>query len=291
MERLFVDDLTAIDCSVLDRERGLVGTSWIVDLELAGNLDQQGMLFDFGLIKKQIKDLIDRDIDHKLVIPVNDPGCVIQQAENSVLVEFTDAHGRYFRLKSPEDAICMIDCEKIAPGGIAAWLAAMITEALPDNVTAASIVLRQEDDQASFYHYSHGLKKHDGNCQRIAHGHRSRIEIWEDGERSPTLEKHWADKWRDIYLGTRADLVNSEADEQYRFEYRAIQGKFALELPSACVYLIDSDSTVECIARHVADEISSERPGTAIRVKTWEGVRKGAIAEAGGPAQEEDIPA
>ena len=51
-------------------------------------------------------------------------------------------------------------------------------------------------------------------------------------------------------------------------------------MPRSENYVIESDSTVECIAQYLASTIGQEFAGKSVEVRAYEGVGKGAIAYA-----------
>ncbi len=282
MNQLFVDNLTVIDFSYLDTKRGILGESWIVDVELQGELDDQGMLFDFGDVKKKVKSVIDYEVDHKLVIPSTHPQITITDRDNAIQAVFNADNGEQIIHNAPREALTQISDIEINIGNVSAYLCSKILQQLPANVTGINIVLREEVIEGEFYHYSHGLKKHQGNCQRIAHGHRSTINIFKNGKRDSNLEKQWASTFKDIYIGTEEDIseqLDINGIPHTTFTYTSIQGAFELSLPTRQVYLINTDSTVEWIATHIAEQLKQESPSSMFKVKAFEGVGKGAIAQ------------
>ena len=195
--QLFVDQLTVIDSAYMDAQHGLVGESWIVDVVLHGAMDAQSMVMDFGLVKKRLKQAIDASLDHVVIIPKAMPG--LEHTGHGWI--WQDAAGGQWRYQGPNVAECVLDCERISNAELAGYLEAYLLGAVPENVTAIDVTLRHETTQQPYYHYVHGLKKHDGNCQRIAHGHRSKIHILHHGQEAPALEEETA-KWLNYTYGS-----------------------------------------------------------------------------------------
>jgi len=282
---LFVKDLTVIDFSYLCSARGPLGESWIVDLEMHGDLNEESMVLDFSLVKKQVKRIIDDVIDHKLAIATQGDAIVSTSGEQTnVNFSFGD---HKLAVSSPHQAFCLIDTDKINEASVKQFLEDTILPQLPKNVSKIVLNLRPEHTNGFYYHYSHGLKKHDGNCQRIIHGHRSTIEIEENGMRSPRLNKLWCQKWHDIYLVSAEDRISAAElkfvtpiENGVHSAYTASQGYFELSISEAVVDILPVDSTVECIAQHIAQTLKLDNPDSSFRVAAYEGVGKGAIAYA-----------
>ena len=244
--QLFVDDLTVIDFSYVCSKRGIVGESWIVDVLLKGDLNEQSMVLDFGIVKKQIKAIIDDAVDHKLLLPTLNDSVMSSQSTHREGHEYVDIKsnvGNYF-LHSPACAFAHIDDNAITIKSVTKHLSKIIFEQLPANVQGLVIKLRAEAIPSDYYHYTHGLKLHDGNCQRIAHGHRSKIKLFENDKRVETLEHFWCQRWEDIYIASESDRVDSAnielsanamnaLDSHHQlFAYHAPQGRFDIAVPS-----------------------------------------------------------
>lgn len=290
--KLFVRDLTVIDSSYLCERRGMVGESWLVDIEMSGELNEMSMLLDFGRVKKLIKSIIDEEVDHKLLVPTECPLIHIETLDGDESTVDLLRPGRSIHLRCPTQGFAFIPAPLVDKESVTRYLLAVLAKRLPGNIKDLSLTLRHEAIDGAFYHYSHGLKKHDGNCQRIAHGHRSPIEIHVDGERDQELELNWAERWGDIYLGTEEDKValtelalspraNTQlGDHHIGFKYVAPQGLFQLAIPSAEVEMIDTDTTVELLACYIAREVKKMVGDKFVKIVAYEGVGKGAIAYA-----------
>jgi 6-pyruvoyl-tetrahydropterin synthase len=223
-------------------------------------------------------------LDHRLAVPARSPHLELTDAGDIIELRWHfGTNGEYIHTRSPRQAIALVDAEVLTAATIAQWCISQLKSLFPDSVAQLELDFTQEEIHGASYHYSHGLKKHQGNCQRIAHGHRSRIDIWENDVKSPALEQEWAQRWKDIYVGTRSDISAQPIIDglaYYSFAYTSQQGLFELTIPQRCCYLIDTDTTVELIARHFAQATAAGRPGSHIKVKAFEGINKGAIAEA-----------
>ncbi|WP_371193279.1 6-carboxytetrahydropterin synthase [Glaciecola sp. SC05] len=285
--KLFVNDLTVMDFSYLCPERGMVGESWIVDIILDGGLNEESMVQDFGIVKKQLKKLIDEYVDHKLVVPADYSKATIahDQTQGRIAVDFIFGNQQSIHLLCPPEAYAFVYDTSVNMNSVTAYLKDVIKTHLPENVQGIDILLRAEVIDSPYYHYTHGLKKHDGNCQRIAHGHRSKVIVLENGERSETYERYWAERWADIYIGTKEDLVsvadltlqaNISDESHFCFAYEASQGEFEMAIPKVVCEIIEYDSTVECLAQHMLDELQTMAPSTFL-VRAFEGVGKGAM--------------
>nr|WP_246590050.1 6-carboxytetrahydropterin synthase [Marinobacterium ramblicola] len=275
---MFVENLTHVDFSYIDPQRGLLGESWAVNLVLDGALDQQGMICDFGTVKKRVKQWLDNTVDHCLVVATGLEGLDCERSGGITRLRWRYPEGDELSCSAPDQAIALVELERIDEQGLAGWCREQLLALFPEQVSGVQLEFVAERIDGAFYHYSHGLQQHAGNCQRIAHGHRSPIQLLRNGRRDTELEAQWADKLKDIYIGSRDHL--QQLGETHLYIYDAPQGHFELSLPARCCYDIDTESTVERIAEHLAQQIKQAYPQDAIEVRAFEGIGKGAIATA-----------
>ncbi|MEZ9568461.1 6-pyruvoyl tetrahydropterin synthase family protein [Vibrio splendidus] len=288
---LFVRDLTVIDSSYICEHRGVVGDSWILDVTMSGELNEMSMVLDFSKVKKQIKHLVDEHVDHRLLLPMQSAAIVLQASKAGYSQVDVLRGDKSLHLHCPDEAYCLIDAEAITIESVTAHVYHILRDNLPSNVTGLEITLRHENINGAFYHYTHGLKKHDGNCQRIAHGHRSPIEILVDGQRDEQREQAFAQRWEDIYLGSKEDQVSISSlnlseqaqsvndESHYGFRYTAPQGEFELAIAKSETEILPTDTTVELLAGYIADQVEpSLTESQSLQIVAYEGVGKGAMA-------------
>ncbi|WP_016913983.1 6-carboxytetrahydropterin synthase [Vreelandella stevensii] len=273
---LFVHHLTHIDVSLWCPERGLTGCSWQVDAHLDGELGEDGMLFDFGEVKPWIKRTLDNGLDHTLLVPTKALGVEVSECPEGLCIRTTTPYP--MEVRGPAQAFTLLPWEHISVARVTQLLSEELTRARPRNVTRVTLNLQEERIEGASYGYSHGLKRHLGNCQRIAHGHRSRLRVYQHQQRQPALEAQWSEWLDNRYLLEQADVAE-QTDTTLTCRYTAEQGAFSITLPTHRCSVLPAPTTVENIARWLASSIA-EQTQQETHVEAFEGINKGATAQA-----------
>ncbi len=276
---LFLQRFTVLDFAYLAPQQGFQGESFHVSAELEGELDHQGFILDFGPAKKLLKAIVDESLDHKLVLP-NHPDLV------GTAKGFRFADLEYH---PPHEAIAVVENPEVTIAALEALLQTEAVEKLPANVKSVRFFLQQE---GRFFHepnfrYTHGLRLHEGNCQRLIHGHRNPIEVWLAGERQTKLEEFLALEWAGVHFAHAATVLNlSDLDmtvgrrqeknpQQAELGYESPQGEFWARFPASKLVVLEQEPSIENIARLGWQRLIAEGAPKEICVVAYEGINKG----------------
>lgn len=125
----------------------LHGHSYIVRLRLEGDIGADGMIMDFVVLKKKLREIID-ELDHKTLLPTESNEVELKVSDESV--EVISGCKRYV---FPRMDVTLLDVTTTT----AEEMSRMMTERLarelefPDNIRSISVGLDEERGQTAWY--------------------------------------------------------------------------------------------------------------------------------------------
>lgn len=294
---LFYKNVTVLDYAYLDDHKGVVGDALKVHVEFIGKTDKEGVVYDFSYAKKKVKEIIDRDCDHRLVVPA---GLIEKVSENKVQLNFSyGLNDMPMTYECPEEGICELPFHHVNKESIATHLETLVLKEMPETVSAVRLTLEDEvlPQGKPTFHYTHGLKEHYGNCQRLFHGHKNTVDVFVNGIERTDLEDYLATtlfkgnihfcKWENVVNKEAIISQTGQSEPQGRFQsiptveiaYESKQGHFKGSLAGHEVFFMTEESTVENLSMLFA-QLVKEKVGEAdtVMVRAYEGVAKGAIS-------------
>lgn len=299
---IFLNDLTTVDCAIFDPSKGVLGQSWNIDVTLTGTLGDNGFVFDFSHLKKMVRQVLKSSIDHTLIMPINSQavqfkGMEFRGSEKSEWWHMRSRAGKAghegdWEYHSPNGAVFPIRSVAVNRQAMEQEVIRSLRHRLPQEILSINVALREEDVDATeaVFRYTHGIAGHDGMCQRLFHGHRSRLQVFVGEERRPDLEHYIA---RDVlganvHITTPAQIRSGSLEpgtrgktrEPIALGYHGSQGYFEATLPADRVFCVAQETSIECITAELARLVKREENTLErVRVVCYEGLAKGAIAE------------
>jgi len=189
---IYINSIVNLDCAIFHQEQGIKGHSWSVDATVEGFINDNGFIFDFAELKHLVKDLISK-FDHVLFVPKNNSGVKHSSDNNQEYWEMITSDNFAWIYSCPKGATVSLDSDIVNVQTIENTLTKLLKQLLPANISSCKISLHEEiptsSDDHNFFQYTHGLCSYPGLCQRPFHGHRSKIYVYYENQRSKELEQ------------------------------------------------------------------------------------------------------
>lgn len=125
----------------------LHGHSYIVRLRLEGDIGEEGMIMDFVVLKKKLREMID-EMDHKTLLPSKSDTVKVTVEEGSV--EVMSCGKRYV---FPEEDVTLLDIPTTTAEEMSRMMTLRMVDEVefPANVRSVSIGLDEERGQTAWY--------------------------------------------------------------------------------------------------------------------------------------------
>ncbi|MDH4469241.1 MAG: 6-carboxytetrahydropterin synthase [Bacteriovoracaceae bacterium] len=281
---LFYENITILDYAYLDPSNGIpCGASLVVDVKIDGPIAFDGMIMDFGKVKPHLKRIIDEYCDHKLCLTTDQWKLLKDISSEQRTLAF-----KLIEYTAPSDLFYPIGQENHSLKDMEISLSELLQKYVEQKDLSFRVTLREEfsekkikEESIPFFRYTHGLKLHKGNCQRLLHGHSNTLKVWVNDElRNDLALKLTNDLFsQNIHFAFQENIV-SDKNSVIEIAYESSQGKFHLKIPAKYVYVLPCESTIEKLSQHFAQVIKNEygQKNDLVTVAAFEGIGKGAIS-------------
>ena len=118
--------------------------------------------------KKLIKSIIDEEVDHKLLVPTECPLVHVHALDNDESTVDPLRPGRAIHLRCPTQGFAFIPAPQVDKESVTRYLLGYWPSVCPATSGDLSRRCARSASRAPSTTTAYGLKKHDGNCQRIA---------------------------------------------------------------------------------------------------------------------------
>jgi len=265
---IYWEKISAIDYAYVDDAGHPLGDSFYISARLSSReLNDNFFVADFGKMKKELKEFIDLKFDH--VLWLNQDKHRATQGNGGFNV-VTSA----FEYSGPECAFFLYHKDPLQT--LQKQIQSYLDQHYPSRQFEIHIG-RTDTKSARIMRYTHGLKKHDGNCQRLLHGHRSILTQLDASVPSKVIEfiemqldgKHLV--WK--------ENITNENKDWIKISYSSSQGQYHLKIKPSLCHILPAESTIENITSYVGHLLKKQFPTLQGRLYLREGLDKGALIE------------